>query len=200
MRRVMQLLILLVIFISTNAMAMWSFDISDADDNGTYELFFLSDEDAVNIDSFSLGFGYDQEELIFQSVDVESLDGYFQLGPVDYSTPGSIVNLTLMTMSGASIAPNTLVASFSFDVIEPFDMQDQDPDFYFMNWGNTEDGNIGINIPSRDDTILFQELAESGMLTYGDNVDKGQVPIPSSLLLLGSGLFGFVAIRKRGNK
>jgi hypothetical protein len=185
---------LFTILISSNAMAMWSFDISDNDNNGSYDLSFLSDDGPVAIQSFSLGFGYDESELSLDSFVFNVPAGYISLGSVDNTTSGEITDLSALTFSG-SISPGTLLATFTFDLISPSQVQDGMYDFYFMNWGDTAAGNFGA---TTTEILSMDDLLQAGNLTYGANVDKGSaVPLPSALLLLGSGLLGLVGIRRK---
>ena len=184
----------LVLFLSGNVFASWSFDLTTdytkGDSQVTFDLVFSTDE-SVTMNPYGIEFVFDSSEIDFVSYTSTPPTGYFEISPVSVnSAEGTLDNFSGFGFAAASLAAGDYVfGSFTFNVVN--EVEDGVTDF---NFDYTDDMMaFGVNGTPVDSSV-YSQYALSNMT---DIASVAPVPVPAAVWLLGSGIAGLACFRRK---
>ena len=161
----------------------------DVGDSITLGIDLVNDsENAIIVASYSFSLSYDSTELDYLNTYIntptEPLIADF-FGPAIDTPPDKVVNFNAAAISGGFLldpGASTRVVTFDFQVVAA------------MTWDGFSDIDL-YDRPSGMDGIIIDDVFTTIGARSGPDV--GLVPIPGTLLLLGSGVLGLMGIKRK---
>ena len=147
----------------------------------------VSDMDSVDLNGFDMTVAYDSALLDFSGYVLTD-----ELGSIDAGEASD-----LSYADGQAFTPGTISLSM-VSLLDDADLADQSDDFVLVTlyfWGD-EDAISGVDISSLDISITNVGLS-SVSFSLGVATQTAGVPVPTTMLLLGTGLAGLVGISRR---
>ncbi len=191
--------ILSVLLVCSNAMAAFSFDLTTdyvaGDNQAVFDLTFSTDTDAV-VSNYAFEFTFDSSELSYVDYTNTPISGFFpqMFGAFSWDqTAGSLDNFNAAGFAPVTVATGDyLIGSFTFDVTNS--IADASEDFSFdttdVMFGFIIDGQTYKSANGNLDGVLSTQLTDIAPTS-------SSVPVPGALWLLGSGIAGLAALRRR---
>lgn len=189
------LLTAMMLLFAQNAFAAWSFDITTdyvaGDDQVVFSLNLTTDEE-VSILSYAFEFEFDAAELSYVSYSNSPVSGLIPqfLGAFSDGS-GTLDNFHALAFVPATVAAGDyVIGTFTFNVADDavFDgTTDLNFDYDDIMFAFTMDS---VNYTGSQDGI--QTMVISHFTDVGS-----AVPVPGTMLLLGAGLLGLSAVRRR---
>ena len=161
--------------------------------NDTFELWFRVDpSESVTMTDYKVDFGYDPVEMTYLGYDHKDPFKPGEAGTLEDKgeyPPGSGQNvldkLTALSVGGWNINTDTLVATMTYTLDAP--VVDGLDDMYFYSMG----ASYGATVDE-----VYQPQTNTTYFVNGPGLDV-PVPIPSAVLLFGSGLLGLIGIGRK---
>ncbi len=198
---VLIVLVMTMVFLSASGAFAWHFEIENTNEDNIFDVWFKTDSE-VELNAYTLVFDYNKEKLDWASDGVGDAgvdythtppSPLFALGvPTDYphTTPvpdsGTITNYSALIFGpdGAIISSDYHLGTLIFDVggTEPADLK-------WATWPT--DLVVTVNDTLYEHTDLYVPSSNPSAFA--------PVPIPGTVLLLGSGLLGLFGIRRKRN-
>ena len=173
----------------------WFFELRDLADDHTAELYFDPEGTTLILESYTLGFEFDEIEMEYVSYTNNAPSPLTpdNMGPVDYynnpygSGTSFLFNFNASSTTGeATVTDRFLLGTFEFTVDST--IIDGLNDMRFTRLDGTDD-------KARIDGVYYTQIDDPEHFVDGPNLSN--VPIPSAALLLGSGLLGLIGIGRR---
>lgn len=184
------------LFIATSAQA-WQFEIDNLENDLTFELWFNPEGESIGVENYQLNFQFDSEELSYVS---HTNLAMAPLVPDLFGSP-SVVNDEYLNNFNAANFFGTVtetdtryqLGTLTFAEVNPgTSIQDGLDDIWF------DITNITTKVTFSDDPLTAIVITSDTTLNgIGLDVGTNPVPVPGAVWLLGSGLLGLVAIRRR---
>ena len=153
----------------------WMFDIQQGAAVNSYDINFIAGPDTVVFDGYQLIFDYSGANLI-SGVETPPAPLFALFGP--YNDTGSMVDFTAATFaSGPTLSVDWTLANFMFDGPATISWNHMNPSFLV--------------------TLAGVEMTGADLNAAGNLANTSAVPIPGAVWLLGSGLAGMVAMRRK---
>lgn len=190
---------LLTIIIASHAHA-YSFDITTnyaaGDPQAVFNLYLNLDESAneqLILNDYTFEFVFDNQELTYNSYSFTPPSGLQASGLAQYSVDQAAGTINGFAASppgffdpGATMTADFLLGSFTFDVTSA--KEDGLADFNF------DYGDFQMAYVINDD---FASFDPSKLTSNATDIRPSAVPVPSALLLLGSGILGLAGLGRR---
>ncbi len=191
------------LFISALPASAWYIEMNNLDGDDTVEIWLMVDEDAdetVNLRYYSLGFCFDTSEAAWINEYENNLPSNFD----QKYTPGIVGNGIISGIQGNGthyvIDEDYLLGTYTMKILDGA-VQDGEPDIYFPTEYTSDLTCIYYSLYIQtwaEQNLYLRNLISGGYLVNGAGLDFGAaVPVPGSLLIMGSGLLGLSAIRRR---
>lgn len=173
---------------------------ASGDDNITFNINFHTDENVI-VDGYALEFGYDTSELDYKEHEIFNVFdevGKNFWGPLEYSEEDGVVDNFNAESQFEVESPNAspgdyVLGSITFDIVNPtMNGSAELSDFYV----DFEDVMFGFSINNQDYWNDSPDL-HNYFPEYTIDIVPSAVPVPSALLLMGTGILGLAGLKRK---
>jgi hypothetical protein len=189
-----------------NPALAWHLEVDNSDGDTTFDFWLRTEGETINLQSYSLGFAFDDTELVFNGVYTDNLPiNFHEEYPPELMDPGLMYGFEA-ELSGPppAISEDYLLGTVTMDIL-PGATKDGAYDVWFPESLSDPEPLISISWYDEEGNYIYISTMELILGNHGSGLANGSgldvgaspVPVPAAAWLLGSGLVGLIGIRRK---